>query len=75
MGLVFHVHFKDPLMIYYSNREQGNSIMVSVSVCKLGRPGSIPARSVCFRNVEIYQHVINLFPPVLTTGSTKVVHV
>ena len=25
--------------------------------------------------VEIYQHVINLFKPVLTTGSTKAVHV
>ena len=24
---------------------------------------------------ERYQHVINLFPPVVTTGSTKVVHV
>ena len=25
----------------------GNSIMVSVSVCEVGRPGSSPARSVC----------------------------
>ena len=29
---------------------------------------------VFHRKVEIYQHVINLFPPVLTTGSTKVVN-
>ena len=49
--------------------------MVSVSVCKAGRPGSSPARSVCYRKVEIYQHVIKLSPPVLTTGLTKVVHV
>ena len=54
---------------------EGKSIMVSVSVCKVGCPGSSPARSVCYRKVEIYQHVINLFPPVLMTGSTKAVHV
>ena len=38
-------------------------------------PGSSPAQSICYRKVEIYQHVINSLPPVLTTGSTKAVHV
>ena len=42
---------------------------------KAGCPYSNPARYVCHRKVEIYQHVINLFLPVLMTGSTKVVHV
>ena len=54
---------------------RGNNIMVSVSVCQARRPGLSPARSVCFRKVELYQHVINLFPLMLTTGSTKAVHV
>ena len=53
----------------------GNSIMVSVFICQAGRPGSSLAWFVCFRKVEIYQHVINLFSPVPTTGSTKAVHV
>ena len=52
---------------------RGDSIMVSV--CKAGRLGLSPAQSVCYRNMEIYLHVINLFPPVLMTHSTKVVHV
>ena len=49
--------------------------MVSVSVCQMDRPGSRPARSVCFRKVGFYQHVINLSPPVPTTGSAKAAHV
>ena len=53
---------------------QGNSIMVSVSVCKAGHPGSSPVRSACFRKMRFYQHVIVLFLPVLT-GSPKAVHV
>ena len=48
-----------------------NSIMVSVSVCHAGRPGSSPAQSACFRKVEFYQYVIDLLPPVPTTGSPK----
>ena len=40
--------------------------MVSVSVCHA---------SVYFRKMEIYQHAIDLSPPVLRTGSPKVVHV
>ena len=49
--------------------------MVSISVCLSGHPGSSPAQSVCFRKVEFYQGAIDLFPPVLMTGSTKAVHV
>ena len=52
-----------------------NSTVVSVSVCPAGRPSSRPARSACFREVGCYENVIDLFPPVLTTGSTKTVHV
>ena len=54
---------------------QGNGTVVSGSVCEAGRPGSCPARSTCFRKLEFYQNAIDLFPPVLTTGSTKAVHV
>ena len=50
-------------------------MMVSVSVCQAGPPGSSPARSVCFTKVEFYQNVINLSPPVPTTGSAKAFHV
>ena len=51
----------------------GNSTVVTVSVCQAGRPGSCPAQSACFRKVEFYQGAIDLFPPVLMTGSTKAV--
>ena len=37
----------------------GNSIMVSISVCQAGHPGSSLAQSACFRKEEFYQHVIN----------------
>ena len=53
----------------------GNSIMVTVFFCQAGHPGLNPAQSDCFRKVDIYQHVIILFPPVLTTSSTKADHV
>ena len=53
----------------------GNSIMVRVSVYQVGLPISSPAKSICIRKVEIYQQVINLSAPVLTTGSTKAIHV
>ena len=53
----------------------GNGIMISVSVCQEGHPGSSPARFVCFRKVEFHQCVFNLSPPVPTTGSPKAVHV
>ena len=49
------------------HRERGNSIMVSVSICQAGRPGSSLSRSACFRKVEFYQNVMNLSPPVLTS--------
>ena len=49
-------------------------IMVSVSVCQVGRPVSNPARSVYFRKVGFYQNVINLSPPP-TSGLPKAVHV
>ena len=42
----------------YDSRGRGNSIMVSVSVCHAGRPGSSSVWSVCFRKVEFYQHAI-----------------
>ena len=54
---------------------QGNSVMVSVSVCQVGRLGSSPVWSACFRKVVYYQWVMNLSPPVPTTGSPKAVHV
>ena len=54
---------------------RGNSIVVSISVCQAGHPGSSPARSVCFRKVGFYHCVINLFPPVPMTGSKKAIHV
>ena len=39
-------------------------------------PSRFKTGTIClFRKVEIYRHVIDLFPPVLTTGSTKAVHV
>ena len=53
----------------------GNSIMVSISLCHAGRPGSSLVRSICVRKVEFYQHAVDLSPPVLTTGSTNVVQV
>ena len=43
--------------------------MVSVSLCEASHPGSR------FRKVEFYHCAIDLFPPVLMTGSTKAVHV
>ena len=54
---------------------RGNSTMVSISVCQAGRPGSNSVQSACFRKEEFFQNVMNLSPPVLTTGSPKAVHV
>ena len=54
---------------------RGNSIVVSISVCQVGRPGSSPVQSACFRKVVCYQNVIYLSPPVPTTDSPKSVHV
>ena len=53
----------------------GYGIMVSVSVCQVGHPGSNPVCSARFRRVRFYQNDINLSPPVQTTGSPKAVHV
>ena len=52
-----------------------NSAVVSISVSQAGRLGSRPAQSTCFRKLEFYQGAIDMFPQVLTTGSTKAVHV
>ena len=46
--------------------------MVIISICQTG---SSLAQSICFRKVEFYQHIINLSPLVLRTGSPKTVHV
>ena len=54
---------------------RGNRTFISVSVYQTGDLGSRTARSTCHRKVEFYQCVIDLVPPVLTTGSTKAVHV
>ena len=54
---------------------RGNSTVVRVSVYQAGGPGSLPARSACHRKVELYHCAIDSFPPVLTTGSKKAVHV
>ena len=56
-------------------RGRGNSIVVSISVYQAGHPDLHPTLSACFRKVGFYQDAIYLFPPVLTTGSTKTVHV
>ena len=61
--------------LYHWWRGQGNSIMVSISVCQAGHPGSRPVHSVLFRKVVRCQNVMNLSPPVLTTGSPEAVHV
>ena len=53
--------------------ERGSSIMVSISVCYAGCPGSSLVRSASFRKVEFCQNVINLSPPLPPTGSPKVV--
>ena len=53
----------------------GNTTVVSISVCQAGCTGSSLARSACFRKVEFKQGAIDLFPPMLTTGSTKAFHV
>ena len=58
-------------LVYTVLRGQGNSIMVSASVCQSGRPGSRPVQFACFRRVVCYQNVINLSPPVGKTGSPK----
>ena len=44
-------------------------------VYEAGGPGSLLARSACHRKVEFCHCVIDSFPPVLTTGSKKAVHV
>ena len=46
----------------------GNSTVDSVSVYQAGDPGLRPARSACHRKVEFYHYVIDLLPPVPTTG-------
>ena len=68
-----------PLQLYQTHSPtlllgRGNSIMVSISVCRAGRPGSSPVWSTCFRKVGFYQNVINLSPPVPMTGSPKATH-
>ena len=68
---------------YQIGRGVVTTIMVSDFVCESG-----PAWSICIsqkggdldpfvfhRKVEIYQDVINLFPPVPMIGSTRAVHV
>ena len=54
---------------------RGNSTVVSVSVYQAGGPGSLLARSACYKKVRFYQCVIDSLPPVPTTGSKKAVHV
>ena len=54
--------------IKYMMVGQGNSSVVSVSVCQGGGPGLRPARSACHGKVRFYHCVIDSFPPVPTTG-------
>ena len=65
----------DQILLYKCIRGWGNGTVVSVSVYEAGHPGSYSARSACFRKVEFYQGAIDLFPPVLTNGLPKAVHV
>ena len=71
--------FKDNLLFEYQvlteSRGAGNSTVVSVSVCQAGGPGSRLPRSACVRKVEFYHCVIDSFPPVLTIGLKKAIHV
>ena len=60
---------------FYLIGGRGNGTVVSVSVYQAGGPGSLPARSACYRKVEFYHCVIDSFPPVPKTGSKKAVHV
>ena len=59
----------------FPTSSEGIGTVDSVSVCQAGHPGLCPARPTCFIKVEFYQNAIDMFPPVLTTGSTKAVHV
>ena len=52
---------------------RGNSTVVSISVYQAGNPGSRPPRSTCYRKVELYHCVIDLLPPVPTTGRPCVI--
>ena len=73
LGSSFQTVLKIVLSLSCSGR--GTSIMVSITVCQAGRPGLSITGFVCFRKVEFYQHVIDLSPPVPTTGSPKTIHV
>ena len=64
-----------PTLQLYPNWGRGNSTVVSISVYQAGDLGSRPPRSACHRKVELYHCVIDLLPPVPTTGSKKAVHV
>ena len=68
----FYTRFLVTFHFYWG---RGNSAVVSVSVYQAGGPGSLPARSACFRKVEFCHCVIDSLPPVLMTGSKKAVHV
>ena len=48
-----HKYCSNRLMSRLSVKGQINSIMVSVCVCQAGRLGSNPARSICFRKVNV----------------------
>ena len=73
MYLIFRTHYEN--FGKDSHSGQGNNIMVSISIYQADHPSSRPARSACFRKVEFYQNGINLFPPLLMTGSPMVAHV
>ena len=53
----------------------GNSIMVSLSICEVDRPGSSLAQSVCYRKVEIYQHIPTSANNWFTKGRSMFYHV
>ena len=54
---------------------RGGEIAQSLASLSVKRPSSRPARSACHRKVRFYHCVIDLLPPVPTTGSKKAVHV
>ena len=69
-GIPYSSNVHDFIHAYDVLRGPGN-IMVSVSSCQAGHPGSRPAQSAWFRKVEFYHNAINLFLPVPTTGSPR----
>ena len=71
MTLLF---FLNIVLLWYLGGGEIAQLLASLSVRPAIHVRAL-ARSAYFRIVEFYQGAIDLFPPVLMTGSTKAVHV